>query len=260
MIAEEKLLNGTRVAKDIKAEVAEQVSALSARGITPGLDVVLVGADPASEVYVRSKAKTSAELGMRSETHVLPDDATQPELEALIDLLNADDEVDGILVQLPLPGGLDGTGEHEAQGMLAGEFPAGARALVGRARQVDARPVGPLAAPLDFAPESPSVRAEEAPPRRALEPFPRSGRVIHSPQILKETTAMARALKLDWPRNVLRHSFITYRLATVKSAEQVALEAGNFPAIIFRHYRELVTEEAAKKWFRITPPDGWIAK
>ena len=107
MIDENKLLNGTRVAADIRAEVAQEVHALTANGITPRLDVVLVGDDAASEVYVRSKAKTSAELGMRSETHTLPAATTQAELETLIDRLNADDEVDGILVQLPLPKVID---------------------------------------------------------------------------------------------------------------------------------------------------------
>jgi methylenetetrahydrofolate dehydrogenase (NADP+) / methenyltetrahydrofolate cyclohydrolase len=109
VIEEHKLLNGARVASEIRAEVAGEVSALSANGITPRLDVVLVGEDPASEVYVRSKAKTSAELGMRSETHVLPAATSQTELEALIDGLNADDGVDGILVQLPLPKTIDST-------------------------------------------------------------------------------------------------------------------------------------------------------
>lgn len=109
MIEEHKLLNGTRVASEIRAEVAEEVGALAANGITPRLDVVLVGDDPASQVYIRSKAKTSSDLGMRSETHVLPAAAPQSELEALIDGLNADDEVDGILVQLPLPKGIDST-------------------------------------------------------------------------------------------------------------------------------------------------------
>jgi methylenetetrahydrofolate dehydrogenase (NADP+)/methenyltetrahydrofolate cyclohydrolase len=105
-----KLLNGTRVAAEITAEVADRVRLLSEKGITPRLDVVLVGDDPASAVYVRSKAKTSAELGMLSKTHVLPSTTGQAELEDLIDGLNADAAVDGILVQLPLPTGLDGTG------------------------------------------------------------------------------------------------------------------------------------------------------
>jgi len=66
-------------------------------------------------------------------------------------------------------------------------------------------------------------------------------------------TALSTQLKIGWPRNVLCHSFISYRLPIVKSAEQVALEAGNSPAIIFKHYRELATEEDAQQWFGITP-------
>ena len=109
MIDQKKLLNGSRVASEIRAEVAEDVRTLEGGGVTPRLDVVLVGADPASQVYVRSKAKTSAELGMRSETHTLPSDTAQSELEDLIDRLNDDDEVDGVLVQLPLPRGIEST-------------------------------------------------------------------------------------------------------------------------------------------------------
>jgi methylenetetrahydrofolate dehydrogenase (NADP+)/methenyltetrahydrofolate cyclohydrolase len=107
VIDSEKLLDGARVASEIRAEVAAGVGELAGRGVTPRLDVVLVGEDPASQVYVRSKARTSAELGMISETHELPADTGQAELEALVDRLNADPEGDGILVQLPLPGGID---------------------------------------------------------------------------------------------------------------------------------------------------------
>ena len=89
-----------------------------------------------------------------------------------------------------------------------------------------------------------------------LEPLPRRGRVIASGEFIKEATALARALKIEWPHNVLRHSFITYRIAKVKSADQVALEAGNSPDIIFKHYRELATEAEADKWFGILPKDG----
>jgi len=106
VIEEHKILSGTKVAKAIKAEVADRVRILAETGVVPRLDVVLVGADPASQVYVRSKAKTSAELGMKSETHLLPVSTGQVELEELIDRLNADEEVDGILVQLPLPPGI----------------------------------------------------------------------------------------------------------------------------------------------------------
>ncbi len=69
----------------------------------------------------------------------------------------------------------------------------------------------------------------------------------------REVTVLATRLEIKWPRNVLRHSFISYRLPLVKSAEQVALEAGNSPAIIFKHYRELATEEEAQEWFGIVP-------
>jgi integrase len=84
-----------------------------------------------------------------------------------------------------------------------------------------------------------------------LAPLRRRGRVIPSCRQHREITALAKSLGIPWPRNVLRHSFISYRIAIVKSADQVALEAGNSPAIIFRHYRELTTEETAKEWFGI---------
>lgn len=103
MIEKHKILSGTKVGKAIKSDVADRVRALAEMGVVPRLDVILVGDDPASQVYVRSKAKTSAELGMRSETHLLPTSTSQAEIETLIDALNGDDEVDGILVQLPLP-------------------------------------------------------------------------------------------------------------------------------------------------------------
>jgi methylenetetrahydrofolate dehydrogenase (NADP+)/methenyltetrahydrofolate cyclohydrolase len=107
VIDDDKLLNGTRIAEAIRAEVADEVAALAADGITPRLDVVLVGDNEASRVYVRSKAKTSVELGMVSHTHELPDDSPSAAVEALVDALNEDPEVDGILVQLPLPDGID---------------------------------------------------------------------------------------------------------------------------------------------------------
>jgi methylenetetrahydrofolate dehydrogenase (NADP+)/methenyltetrahydrofolate cyclohydrolase len=103
----EKKLDGSRIAAEIRDEVAAEVADLGRRGIVPRLDAILVGDDPASEVYVGSKAKTLAALGMLSQTHRLPEDAPQTELETLIDRLNADLEVDGILVQLPLPEAID---------------------------------------------------------------------------------------------------------------------------------------------------------
>ena len=89
-----------------------------------------------------------------------------------------------------------------------------------------------------------------------LTPLPRTGRVIAASQYHKEVSALARALKIGWPHNVLRHSYISYRIAKVKSADQVALEAGNSPTIIFKHYRELTTEDLADKWFGILPKEG----
>jgi len=103
----EHILDGSRCAAEIRGEVAAEVAALGARGIVPRLDVVLVGEDPASQVYVGSKARTLAGLGMISETHLLAATTPQSELEALVDRLNDDADVDGILIQLPLPPGLD---------------------------------------------------------------------------------------------------------------------------------------------------------
>jgi methylenetetrahydrofolate dehydrogenase (NADP+)/methenyltetrahydrofolate cyclohydrolase len=102
-----RMLNGVEIAAAIKAEVAEEVRALKAEGITPGLTVVLVGHVPASEIYVRSKVKASGELGIRSEMLTPPESATTEEMLAVIAELNARDEVDGILIQLPLPKHVD---------------------------------------------------------------------------------------------------------------------------------------------------------
>ena len=89
-----------------------------------------------------------------------------------------------------------------------------------------------------------------------LAPLERKGKVVAAKNLYVDMTALARALKIKWPRNVLRHSFISYRIAKVKSADQVALEAGNSPSMIFKHYRELTTEDEADKWFGILPKDG----
>jgi len=107
MDSKAKKLDGSRIAAEIREEVGTAVVALGERGITPRLDAVLVGEDPASMVYVGSKAKTLAALGMVSETHHLPETTRQAELEALVDDLNANPEVDGILIQLPLPDTID---------------------------------------------------------------------------------------------------------------------------------------------------------
>ncbi len=102
------VLDGKAVAAKVRAEVARDVGVFrAAHGRVPGLDVVLVGADPASEVYVRHKEKACDEVGMRGRVHRLPATTTQAELLALLEGLNADASVDGVLVQLPLPRGLD---------------------------------------------------------------------------------------------------------------------------------------------------------
>jgi hypothetical protein len=84
----------------------------------------------------------------------------------------------------------------------------------------------------------------------------REGKIVKDNDFHRQITALAGTLKIKWPNNVLRHSFISYRIAIVQSADQVALEAGNSPSIIFKHYRELTTEEQAEKWFSIMPKEG----
>jgi methylenetetrahydrofolate dehydrogenase (NADP+)/methenyltetrahydrofolate cyclohydrolase len=102
------LLDGARIAEEIKAEVREEVARLEREhGIIPCLVTVLVGDDPASAVYVRNKVNTSIALGLRSEHHALPHETSTDQLLALIAQLNARADVDGILVQLPLPKGID---------------------------------------------------------------------------------------------------------------------------------------------------------
>lgn len=97
------ILDGAKVGADIRRETAEAVAAL---GAVPGLSVILAGEDPASQVYVRSKEKAAREAGIRAETIRFPATVTEAMLLAEIGRLNADPEVDGVLVQLPLPGGI----------------------------------------------------------------------------------------------------------------------------------------------------------
>ncbi len=104
---DDRIINGTALAAKMQAEVAVRIAALKARGITPGLTVVLVGDDPASAVYVGAKERTSKELGMRGETIRLPASTSHADLVAIVDRLNADPAVHGILVQMPLPKGID---------------------------------------------------------------------------------------------------------------------------------------------------------
>jgi len=98
-----RVLDGTAIAQTIRTEVAAQVAKLSAQGQKPGLAAVLVGEDPASTVYVRSKGKACEEAGMHSVTLRLPATTTEAELLETVDRLNADQQIHGILVQLPLP-------------------------------------------------------------------------------------------------------------------------------------------------------------
>src|SRR5580693_3042700 len=100
-------LDGNKMAGEIRAEVASEVRAMTAAGVRPGLAVVLVGHNPASEVYVRGKVKSSGEVGIYSEEHTPPETVSTEELLELIADLNRREEIDGILVQLPLPSHVD---------------------------------------------------------------------------------------------------------------------------------------------------------
>src|SRR5271168_1761212 len=102
-----RILDGTKIASDIRGEVAAEVKTMAAAGVRPGLAVVLAGHNPASEIYVRGKVKACEEVGVYSEQHTPPETATTAELLALIEDLNRRDEIDGILVQLPLPAHVD---------------------------------------------------------------------------------------------------------------------------------------------------------
>jgi len=102
-----RILDGAAVAAEIRAEVAEQVKTLVAAGIMPGLAVVIVGDDPASQIYVKSKGQACHEAGMLSETVRLPAETTEAELLAVIDRLNADPTIHGFITQLPLPKHID---------------------------------------------------------------------------------------------------------------------------------------------------------
>src|SRR3984885_12156831 len=102
-----RILDGAAIAAAIKQEVAEEVRALGAQGVRPGLAAVLVGHVPASEIYVRSKVQACAELGIYSDLITPPDTVTTDEMLALVAELNAREDIDGILIQLPLPKQVD---------------------------------------------------------------------------------------------------------------------------------------------------------
>ncbi|MFZ5824034.1 MAG: tetrahydrofolate dehydrogenase/cyclohydrolase catalytic domain-containing protein, partial [Bacillota bacterium] len=102
-----QVIDGKAIAQQVRDEVAQSVAQLKEQGLTPGLAVVLVGEDPASQVYTTNKEKTAKELGMHSVLHRLPATTSQADLEKLVDELNADPAIHGILVQSPLPKGLN---------------------------------------------------------------------------------------------------------------------------------------------------------
>ena len=102
-----RVLDGTAIAREIREEIRNQVAQLVAQGVTPGLAVVIVGEDPASQVYVKNKGEACRAAGMHSDTIRLPADTSETELLATVDRLNADHRIHGFLVQLPLPPQID---------------------------------------------------------------------------------------------------------------------------------------------------------
>lgn len=102
-----QIIDGKKVSAQVKARVADEVAALKEKGVTPGLAVIIVGDDSASQVYVRNKEKACAETGMYSEKYALPAETTQEELLNLVKELNGKKEISGILCQLPLPSHLN---------------------------------------------------------------------------------------------------------------------------------------------------------
>ena len=105
-----QVISGTELSKKIKSEVAQKIEKYQQQGKrSPGLAVILVGEDPASQVYVASKRKSCAEIGIQSKSYDLPETTSEAELLSLIDELNVDNGIDGILVQLPLPKHIDST-------------------------------------------------------------------------------------------------------------------------------------------------------
>ncbi|GAW94184.1 bifunctional methylenetetrahydrofolate dehydrogenase/methenyltetrahydrofolate cyclohydrolase FolD [Calderihabitans maritimus] len=101
------ILDGKKIAQEVREEIKREVEELKSKGVHPGLAVILVGDDPASQVYVRNKHKACGDVGIYSEVHRLPKETTQEELLELIHKLNNDDKIHGILVQLPVPDHID---------------------------------------------------------------------------------------------------------------------------------------------------------
>ena len=109
-----QIIDGKQVAADMRTELKEEVAKLKEKGIVPGIGVILVGEDPASKSYVTAKERTCEELGIYSDDNRLPEETTQQELLALVEKMNKDPKINGILVQLPLPKHL-----NEAEVLLA---------------------------------------------------------------------------------------------------------------------------------------------
>lgn len=105
-----QIIDGKLVSKQVRQRVKEETEKLKAKGITPGLAVIIVGDDPASQVYVKNKEKACDEVGFYSEKYALPENTTQEELNNLVKELNNKKEISGILCQLPLPKHLDEIG------------------------------------------------------------------------------------------------------------------------------------------------------
>ena len=141
-----RVLDGKALAARVRAEVAGQVAELAARGVVPGLHVILVGEDPASTIYVRNKGKAASEAGIRATDHRYPASVTQAELLDLVARLNADPSVHGILVQLPLPAHVDALAVQDAVAPskdVDGFHPENLGLLAqGRPRYVSATPFG----------------------------------------------------------------------------------------------------------------------
>jgi methylenetetrahydrofolate dehydrogenase (NADP+)/methenyltetrahydrofolate cyclohydrolase len=114
MLMTAQIIDGKQVAADMRAELKEEIAKLKEQGIVPGLGVILVGEDPASKSYVTAKERTCEEIGIYSDDNRLPEDTTQEDLMALVEKMNKDPKINGILVQLPLPKHL-----NEAEVLLA---------------------------------------------------------------------------------------------------------------------------------------------
>lgn len=141
-----KIIDGKEIARKVRSDIKAQVEKLKEAGLTPGLAVILVGTDPASQVYVGNKEKACKEVGFHSEVYRLPEETSQDELLNLIEKLNHDEKIHGILVQLPLPSHLDEKlviNKISAQKDVDGFHPLSAGALfVGEKSLVPCTPKG----------------------------------------------------------------------------------------------------------------------